>query len=256
MPQNQSEQVNEKTVIEGLSKKLLKDRKKYLRKAVQVPTEGVFSKLASMYLVPNEIRVYVFQAMKDINYLAAGRFSAQLGAAMQQEYTRLKSLSSNTDSYLKECLWQCIMHPHPGFDDYVNFVIGIAEAADSYFSSDAARKELAATCYLYFAIRDKPGFMERVGNSYMKSEFMDGNMVVELFSKRKNSMLVKHLASILLAEPRTPGWTSLALDYVAYMEALGSPADPDIVKRLSAECELESKETEHIIDSIYGNSKK
>jgi len=57
---------------------------------------------------------------------------------------------------------------------------------------------------------------------------------------------------MLLAEPRIPGWTTLAVDYIAYADAVGRKANAEIVKRLDADDEQAVSEAEELIEVLYG----
>ena len=199
----------ENIIIEGLSKKQLKDRIKYLEMAKYSDSAAVFEKLTQMYKVNNAIKDDVFTAMEWQNNNNKGIFSERFAEVMLDEYNRLKkeSLDGKVSDcphidYLDLCIATCQEKHFPGFDKFMTYIMQnidevLEESWDYHYDPVRLKNTLIANCIFYFALRDKPGYMEKLAEVTKRGDIWEIGLVIDLFKEKKNDGIFDYLTKKL-----------------------------------------------------------
>ena len=215
----------ENIIIEGLSKKQLKDRIKYLEMAKYSDSAAVFEKLTQMYKVNNAIKDDVFTAMEWQNNNNKGIFSERFAEVMLDEYNRLKkeSLDGKVSDcphidYLDLCIATCQEKHFPGFDKFMTYIMQnidevLEESWDYHYDPVRLKNTLIANCIFYFALRDKPGYMEKLAEVTKRGDIWEIGLVIDLFKEKKNDGIFDYLTKKLENDYKENSINPYLLDY-------------------------------------------
>ncbi len=243
------------TIIDGLSKKLLKDRKPYIEMAMYSDSPEVFEKLRQMYRVDNKLKDDVFRAMRAQNDNNNGIFSAKLSETMLEEFNRLKSLNWSAcpqNEYLAFCLAHCQEPPFSGYEDFVDYVMNnidtVTENGVDYRTDPVKfRAGILGECIFYFALRDKPGYMQKLAGVFEREEIDGILLIIELFKERKDDRLFDTFTKKIQKRNQEKRSISTFLDsYVEYANALEKDIPDDIQKAIKLDKEEQKRLTEEL----------
>lgn len=225
------------TIISGLSKKLLKDRKPYIEMAMYSDSPEVFEKLRQMYKVNNNLKDDVFKAMRAQNDNNNGVFSIKLAESMLEEFNRLKNLNWSAcpqNEYLILCLALCQMPPFSGYEDFFTYIMNnidtvIENGVDYKTDFVKFRAGILGQCIFYFALRDKPGYMQKLAGVFEREEIDEILLIIDLFKERKNDSLFNTFTKKLQKRNQEKKSISSFLDsYIEYANALEKDIPEDI----------------------------
>lgn len=236
----------EQVILEGLGKKSLKTRLKYIEMAKQSDSKAVFEKLREMYKVNNAIKEDVFYVMKWMNFYNKGIFSEAFAVSMKEEFERLKNLNwSNRPQifYLQVCLSIIQNQLFPGFDDFIE---GISKDIDKVLENSSheridqvkLRAEILGECVFYFAKRNRPGYMQKLAEVFMENEISEQASIIELFTERKDPTIFKFLSNLLSNSENSDACEALFNLYETYATAIGKNIPENIktiMKKLKSE---------------------
>ena len=223
----------ENIIIEGLSKKQLKDRIKYLEMAKYSDSAAVFEKLTQMYKVNNAIKDDVFTAMEWQNNNNKGIFSERFAEVMLDEYNRLKkeSLDGKVSDcphidYLDLCIATCQEKHFPGFDKFMTYIMQninevLEESWDYHYDPVKQKNTLIANCIFYFALRDMPGYIDKLTEVTKRGDILEIGLVINFFKEKKNDGIFDYLTKELDDQIKSKDVNFILLrDYLEYAKVL------------------------------------
>ncbi len=198
------DQATELEIIKGMSKRNLKDRRPYIYKTYTTYSKSIFDKLARMYKIDNEIREDVFYAMKSMNIYSQGKFCKELLEVLDSEFYRLKNRREKNRpelDYLHRCFYIFLKKPFKGFDNYVkNFLNDCHKYIEFSNNYDKDKKYFQGLCILYFAKRNRRGYMAKLADIYKNNTIGHDSDIVKLFTLHKDSSIYDAYTEGLLKE--------------------------------------------------------
>lgn len=223
----------EKIILEGLSKKQLKERVKYLEMAKYSDSEAVFDKLTQMYKVNNAIKDEVFNAMEWQNNNNKGIFSEKFAEAMLEEYNMLKKAKLEGKvsdcpqlDYLDLCIATCQEKHFPGFDKFMSYIMQnidevLEESWDYHYDPVKLKNTLIANCIFYFALRDMPGYIDKLTEVTKRGDILEIGLVINFFKEKKNDGIFDYLTKELDDQIKSKDVNFILLrDYLEYAKVL------------------------------------
>jgi len=231
----------DKVILEGLGKKSLKTRLKYIELAKHSDSKAVFEKLREMYRVNNIIKDDVFYAMKWMNAYNKGVFSEAFAASMKEEFERLKNLNwANRPQifYLQVCLSIIQDQLYPGFD---GFVEEISKDIDKTLENSSHERidpvklkaEILGECIFYFAKRNRSGYMQKLAEVFMKNEISEQASIIELFTEKKDPTIFGPLSNFLSNDENIDTHETLFELYESYAKTIGKDIPQNIQKSIN-----------------------
>lgn len=199
----------EKIIIEGLSKKQLKDRLQFLEMAKFSNSNAVFEKLTQMYKVNNSIKDDVFNAMEWQNINNNGKFSEKFAEAMLEEYNQLKKAKQENKvaecpqlDYLDLCIATCLDKHYPGFDNFIKYIMHnidnlLEETWDYHYDPIKLKNTILANCIFYFALRNEAGYIEKLADVTQKGDILEIGTILNFFKEQKNDGIFDFLSKEL-----------------------------------------------------------
>ena len=126
------------------------------------------------------------------------------------------------------------MPPFSGYEDFFTYIMNnidtvIENGVDYKTDFVKFRAGILGQCIFYFALRDKPGYMQKLAGVFEREEIDEILLIIDLFKERKNDSLFNTFTKKLQKRNQEKKSISSFLDsYIEYANALEKDIPEDI----------------------------